>query len=159
MKEVRMLYRDYKALYSGYKAVSGSYRKSDRTIIVRVPDKVEYTLPELERWLEIPINQNNVKWFADNVLIKLPYRSQYSRWELWCSTKLVKDDGWRVLLRCKESFTFKIRKNGAEMEIGAVDLADVFGVSLADQEEPEIHVPEKLEPVPCEALEELIDEY
>jgi hypothetical protein len=157
VKEVKMLYRDYKSLYSEYKTVYGSYDKNDKTIIVKLPDDVDYTPQEQEKWIEIRISPNNVQWYDNSVLVKLPYRSRYRGWKMWCTRKLVKQQGGTVVLVCKEDFTFRIHKNKKVIMIGAEELAECFGVSFAEQEEPELHVPDALEAVPCEALEELRD--
>ena len=153
-----MPYRDYKNLYGNCKTVFGSYDKRSKTIIAILPDGVEYTPPEREKWIEIRISKNNVKWFDNSVLVKLPYHSRYRGWEMWCSRKLVKQDGGTVILFCKEDFVFRSHKRQEQMEIGVDELAECFSVSFAEQEEPEIHIPDRLEPVECIALEELRDE-
>lgn len=48
MKEIRMPYRQYRAEYSRFTSVHGSYDEDDKTVLVRLPDKIEYTPPDPE---------------------------------------------------------------------------------------------------------------
>lgn len=154
-----MPYSEYKKLYGKHKTVYGSYNNADKTIIVKLPDDVEYTSEqpkEREQWLEIEINPNNIKQYTDTyVLVKMPYRSEYRNWVMWVSKKIFKSNK----LIFKPDFTFKISKNcETKKEIQANELLEVFSCSVYEQEYPEIHIPEKLEPIHCEALEELKDD-
>lgn len=159
MKEVTMSYSEYKKLYGEYKTVHGSYNKADKTIIVELPDNVEHTHIERtdSKWLAVKVNPDNIKcWSKTSACIKLPYQSEYRNCEMWVSRKLIKKDNGMYKVTFKEYFSFRIRKkSGDEIEISADDLIDAF---KANQEYPEIHIPEKLEPIHCEVLEELKDE-
>lgn len=157
---VTMPYAVYKRQYSRYKTVYGSYNGRDKTIIVNLPDNVEYAPPEQSEnaWIKIPIAQGNVKCVgAKSTLIKLPYHSDYRNYEVWVSSKLIRKKGNYELI-VKPDFDFVARKGDEEIEINGEDLARIFNVSNPEQEESKIHIPEILEPTKCEALEELIDE-
>lgn len=154
-----MLYRDYKNLYSDYKKVWNSYNSNDKTIIVTVPDDFEYKLPVLEKWNEIKISKNNVSFFKNRVLIKLPNKSNYKKWELWVSSKLIRYHGEMIVLRCKDDFEFIIKRKGYEpLKLNTEDLFEVFNIPFADMEYPELHIPEVLKPVTPIVLEELRDD-
>lgn len=154
-----MPYSEYKKMYGEYKTVYGSYNNADKTIIVKLPDYVEYT--HIERteseWLAVKVNPNNIKcWSKTSACIKLPYQSEYRNCEMWVSRKLIKKGNGMYNVTFKEDFSFRIRKkSGDEIEISACDLIEIFE---AYQEYPEIHVPEKLEPIKPQVLEELKDE-
>lgn len=153
-----MPYSVYKKHYSQYKKLYGSYNKADKTIIVKLPDDVEYipVEPTESEWLAVKVNPNNIKCWSDtSACIKLPYFSEYRNCEMWVTRKLVKKDGGMYKVTFKENFSFKVkRKSGEEIEILAGDLIEIFG---AEQEYPEMHVPGILEPIKTQVLEELID--
>ena len=165
-----MPYAEYKAKYHEYQTVLGSYSARDKTIQVELPDDVEYepdkSFEEL-KWHKVRISENNVSYFDSYVLIKLPYRSDYRHFTICVSRKLVRKDGGMVALSVREDYTFKAKKKGRgrynkseaieEKELSADDIIDIFGCSVYDQEEPELHTPEILQPEIVEALEELID--
>lgn len=158
MNEVKMPYSVYKKQYSQYKKLYGSYNKVDRTIIVKLPDGVEYTPTEQteSEWLSVNVNTNNIKcWSNAFACIKLPYQSEYRNCEMWVTKKLIKKVGGMYQITFREDFSFRIRKkSGCETEILGGDLIEIFG---ADQEYPLLHIPDKLEPIKQEALEELKD--
>lgn len=154
-----MLYRDYKNLYSDYKKVWNSYNSNDKTIIVTVPDEFEYHLPVIEKWNEIKISKNNVAFFKNSVLIKLPNKSNYKKWQLWVSSKLIRYSGETVVLRFKDDFEFIIKRKGYEpFKLNGEDLFEVFNMPFSDMEYPELHVPETLKPIIPIVLEELRDD-
>ena len=159
MKTVTMLYRDYVRMYSEYKKVYGTYDTKNKTIEVELPDDMQY-IPssETEEWKSVYISKNNVSIFNDKVLIKLPNKSEYKKWEMWVSRKLVRVKGETVELRCKVDFEFTIKKKDCNpLKITAEELAELFKAPFSEQEYPEIHTPKKLEPIKREALAELID--
>lgn len=163
-----MPYSVYKKLYGNYKKVSGSYNEKSKTIVVALPDTVKYEPPaeeEPDKWFHISIKSENVRFYGNSACITLPYHSPYKNWLMWVGKKLVRDEGYCFALSTKETFNFTIKKMGKgrfnkgevleQKEITAQELLDIFGYS---QEQPEIHVPDELEPVKIEALEELRDE-
>ena len=162
MREVTMLYSEYKKLYSDHKTVYGSYDRTNKTIIVKLPDDVEYTptpKQDTTRWVEITINPNNVSWFENSVLIKMPHKSDYNKWEMWVSRKLVKIRGGMNVLLVKENFSFQLKRKGYNPKnIGVEELAEAFNCKLSEQEYPELHVPETLEPIEPNVLEDLKDD-
>lgn len=156
-----MPYSEYKKLYGKYKTVYGTYDNEKKTIVVELPDDVEYVpiqKKHIEKWHEILININNLKRFRNSCLIKMPYCSEYRNWVMWCSEKLIHNHEDYVSMSVKESFCFTIKNDTEQKEISGSELISIFDISLSDQEEPELHIPKKLEPVKTEALEELKDE-
>ena len=158
MKQVTMPYAEYRAKYHEYQTVLGSYDARNETIKVELPDDVEFTPIESteNEWLSVEVNPDNIKcWSNTSVCIKLPYQSEYRNCEMWVPRNLIKKNEGMYTITFKEDFSFRIRKrSGNEIEMLAGDLVEVF---KSEQEYPEIHIPEILEPIEPKVLEELID--
>lgn len=158
MRKTKMLYKDYKKLYSRYKTVYGSYNSDDKTIVVKLPDNVEYVPAETDsvpEWVEIMIDADNVKCKTNtSVCIRMPYCSDYKGYVLWISNKLFHDYYGRCSIMVKKDYVFRVKGKGKDKEISFDELAEAYTHS---QGYPEIHIPEHLEPVYTEALGELRD--
>lgn len=160
MKEILMLYRDYKSRFSNIKSIPGTYNPIDKTIQVVVPDDFQYTIPDSSSatWVKIPVPSSEIKPVkGGRYMIHMPYRSEYRHYQLFISGKLVKTDefGEKELLICSEH-SFCVSYENEKLEISADELIEAltgwFNI-------PKKHIPEALEPLTnVEALKELIDD-
>lgn len=163
MKVIEMLYKDYKKVEGKYEKRPGSYDSSRKTIEVVVPDSFEYKL-EVKRPVEykkFSVCPDNIAGYTDKAAcIKLPYRSDYCDFEVWISRKLLRGHS----VTYAPDFKFCAKKGRGDtaekIELTGDELAEIFDCDFKHQEYPEsdIHIPEKLEPVHTEILEELKDD-
>lgn len=164
MKEVTMHYAVYKNRYCNYKTVKGSYDAGNKTITVLLPDDVEYVEQEEKKpeYIDIIIPDGNIDRFNGRAYkVRIPYGSDYRGYITWIPCYWLKRKSLRVKKDCKFTVKKYIRdskdsfKLEDEAEITAEEMQEAFECSC---EEPEIHIPEHLEPVHTEVLKELIDD-
>ena len=126
----------------------------------------------MNEWKKIYISSNFIKTrTAKAVLINMPRSSDFGGFAFWHPSKLVRNGiGNVVSVSYTKTFVFRLKKYGKgkynshevleTKEINARDFVAAFRNltdSDFDPEEPEIHVPEPLEPEGAEADESLID--
>ena len=130
-------------------------------------------------WKNININKQNVK--ADSgkaVLIAMPHSSEYDGFSFWHPSKLVREgrNSYALSIGYTDDFKFRLVKYGKgkwnsrdiieETEIGVEEFEEAFGVINENITSPkpkinneyETHMPDKVEAVDREALDELKDE-
>ena len=141
MKEVEVLYRDYKNTYWAYKTKPDSYNACKKTIIIYVPEDLEIPKEEepnvdTTEWKSFEINIQNVeKETGSSILVKCPNSSNYHGYTFWFPSKLVHNGSHSYALRLSitDDFTVKLKKYGkhykllAEAEVDAEELAEMFG--------------------------------
>ena len=125
-----------------------------------------------EAWKKVYIPNCFIKTRTDKaVLINMPRSSKFAGFAFWHPAKLVRS-GWLndVSVSYTKSFVFRLKMYGRgkynshevveTKEISARDLVEAFSHTTYNDlvpDEPEIYVPEPLEPEGTEADESLID--
>lgn len=125
-----------------------------------------------ETWKKVYIPSGFIKTRTDKaVLINMPRSSKFAGFSFWHPAKLVRS-GWlnEVSVSYTKSFVFRLKMYGKgkynshevieTKDISARDLAEAFRHTTNDDlvpDEPEIYVPEPLEPEGTEVDESLID--
>lgn len=162
MKVIEMLYKDYKKVEDKYDKLPGTYNSSRKTIEVFVPNSFEYELKvkEPKTYKSFEVCPDNICGYTDKTAcIKLPYRSDYYNFEIWISRKLLKGN----TVSYASDFTFCAKRgkgdDAEKIELTGDELAKIFDCKFKYQEYPgSIHIPQKLDPVHVEVLEELKDD-
>ena len=119
-------------------------------------------------WKHVAIAENMLRRRTDKaVLIAMPCKSEYSGFMFWHPAKLVRGTS----ISYTDEFVFRLKKYGrgkynsfevvSEMEITTSEFESAMAMMCdyePEDDEPEIHTPEPLEPEHAEALPELRDE-
>lgn len=126
------------------------------------------------KWKNLTISTNNIEISTEkSVLIKMPSNSCFAGFMFWHPAKLIRRGEHPYVKRMSytEQFEFRLFKNGngrfnynkkiAEKTISAEEMEkamEMMDTSFRKPDPYETHIPEKLEPIKAETLEELKDD-